>query len=93
MQPDQFITERQYLKNVSEKTILWYRHSFRAFEGALSSKSSIVDRITELRLRKVSAISVNTYLRCINAYFRWLHVEHGQALIKIPRLIGARVVP
>lgn len=26
------------------------------------------------------------YLRCINAYFNWLHREHGKELIKIPRL-------
>ena len=25
-------------------------------------------------------------LRCVNAYFHWLHVEHGQPLIKIPKL-------
>ena len=86
MQPDQFITERRYLRNVSERTIQWYRHSFHAFEGALDSKSSIVSRIAELRQRSVSAVSVNTYLRCINAYLRWLHMEHGQALIRIPRL-------
>jgi site-specific recombinase XerD len=83
---DQFITERRYLKNVSPKTIQWYEHSFKAFDGALASRSAVIARIAELRQRGVSAISVNTYLRCINAYFRWLHTEHGQELVKIPRL-------
>ena len=34
----------------------------------------------------MSAVSVNTYLRCINACFRWMYTEHAQALLKIPRL-------
>jgi integrase/recombinase XerD len=34
----------------------------------------------------VKPVSINTYLRCVNAYLRWLHIEHGQALLTIPRL-------
>ncbi len=83
---DQFITERRYLKNVSPKTIIWYEHSFKAFKDALDSRASLVSRVTELRQRGVSATSVNTYLRCINAYLRWLHLEHKHELLKIPRL-------
>ena len=82
----EFITERRYLKNVTPKTLAWYQHSFKAFEGAMDSKGTIVARIAVLRERGVAAISVNTYLRCINAYLRWLHVEHGQTLLRIPRL-------
>ena len=62
--------ERRYLKNVSPKTVLCYEHSVKAFERALDTKALIVTRITELRQRNVSAISVNTYLRCINAFLR-----------------------
>ncbi len=58
---EEFITERQYLKNVSPKTLLWYRDSFKAFEGALDSRAAVVSRVTVLRQRGVSAISVNTY--------------------------------
>jgi integrase/recombinase XerD len=67
-----FIEERKYLKNVSEQTLDWYRYSFRAFEGSLSSEDEIKARIIELRQRGVKPISVNTYLRCIKAYFVWL---------------------
>jgi hypothetical protein len=35
-----FIRERQYLKAVSPKTIIWYGCSFKAFEGALESKEA-----------------------------------------------------
>jgi hypothetical protein len=83
---EQFITERRYLKNVTEKTILWYKHSFKAFEGALDTKATITARIGELRERGVAAVSVNTYLRCVNAYLRWLHTGHGRELLRFPRL-------
>ena len=85
MSTNQFITERSYLKGVSHATIQWYHSSFKAFEGGLDSKQAIIERIGTLR-KTNSAISVNTYLRCLNAYFRWRHEEHGADLIKIPRL-------
>jgi hypothetical protein len=68
-----FIRERQYLKAVSPKTIIWSACSFTAFDGALESKEAVRQRIVELRQREVSPITINSYLRCINAYFRWLH--------------------
>src|SRR5688572_1582038 len=84
---ESFIKERIYFKNVSPKTIAWYRDSFKAFEGVLVDKQSIGKRIMEMRERGVCAISINTWLRCINAYFRWLHSEgHSPQLLKIPRL-------
>jgi integrase/recombinase XerC len=82
---DQFITERSYLKGVSQATIQWYHSSFKAFKDGMDSKQAIIERIGALR-KTNSAISINTYLRCLNAYFRWRHEEHGADLIKIPRL-------
>src|SRR5215831_8754567 len=81
-----FIRERQYLKAVSPKTLIWYGCSFKAFENALESKESVQRRIVELRQRNVSPITINSYLRCINAYFMWLHREHGREIVVIPKL-------
>jgi len=84
---EQFIQERTYFKNVTPKTVDWYRQSFHAFDGAMDSRASIGDRIGKLRTAGVSAISVNTYLRAVNAYFRWGHSEgHLPELIRIPKL-------
>ena len=69
---EQFIKERQFLKGVSDKTLQWYKSSFKAFEGALESKAAVIERIAELQ-KNNSNISVDTDLRCVNAYFRWLH--------------------
>jgi len=83
---DQFIQNRKYLKAVTPKTLAWYKCSFAAFNGAMSNREAIVARIVELRERHVSTITINSYLRCINAFLRWRHEEHKQELIRIPRL-------
>jgi len=83
---EQFIQGRKYLKAVSPKTLIWYQCSFKAFDGATSSKETINRRIVELRERGVSPITINSYLRCINAYLRWLHEEHQHSPLRIPRL-------
>jgi integrase/recombinase XerD len=84
---EQFIRERMYLKNVAPKTVLWYRQSFHAFEGAMDGKAAIGERIVRLRNAGVSAVSVNTYLRTLNAFFRWAHTEgHLAELLRVAKL-------
>src|ERR1035437_4363624 len=70
----QFISERKYLLNVTPKTIIWYGCGFKAFEGALDSLEAAKRRVGELRERGISSITVNSYLRCINAFWKW----HGK---------------
>jgi len=83
---ENFIQERVYLKGVSPRTVEWYHGAFRAFNNALESKQTIMARIAELKARGVSHITINSRLRCINAYFRWLHQEPGGEFVRIPKL-------
>src|SRR4051812_48206731 len=92
---DLFVRERTYLKSVSPKTLAWYRDSWRAFSSQLDGcnrsapeiKTALLDGIAVLKQRNVSAISVNTYLRCINAFLRWAHTErHLNDLVNLPKL-------
>jgi site-specific recombinase XerD len=83
---ENFITELRYIRNVSAATLEIYAHAFKAFAGATDSRATVVQRIAELRSRGVLPVSVNTYLRCVNAYFNWRHIEHQQERIRIPRL-------
>jgi integrase/recombinase XerD len=84
---EQFIQERTYFKNVSPRTVEWYRQGFRAFEGAIESKSTIGERIIRLRDARISAVTVNSYLRVVNAYHRWCYTEgHSKELIRFPKL-------
>ena len=76
---DEFIKSRQYLKNVTPKTIDWYKDSFGAFQrfhpGEDYSNQSLSAFVVALRDSGVSPISCNTYCRAVNAYLRWLHEE------------------
>ena len=67
----QFITERKHLLNVTPKTIIWYGCGFKAFEGTVESLEAAKQRVGGLRERGVPSITVNSYLRCINAFWRW----------------------
>jgi integrase/recombinase XerD len=66
----QFISERKYLLNVTPKTIIWYCCGFKAF-AAVDSLEAAKRRVGELRERGISSITVNSYLRCINAFWKW----------------------
>lgn len=84
---EQFIRERMYFKNVTPKTVLWYRQSFHAFDGAMDSKAAIGERIVRLRDAGASPVSVNTYLRALNAFFRWANAEgHLGELLRVTKL-------
>jgi len=76
-----FIQERKYLKNTTPKTLTWYGDAFQALEGALESETGLKQRIIELRCRGISPVSVNSWLRCIDAFLNW----RGDG-VKIPRL-------
>ncbi len=67
----QFISERKYLLNVTPKTIIWYGCGFKASAGAVDPLEAAKRRVGELRERGISSITVNSYLRCINAFWKW----------------------
>lgn len=74
---DRFLQERTYLKGVSPETLRYYRWVRRAFSLILQqpTKAGMLDCITKLLADGVSPTSVNTYLRGLKAYVRWLHEE------------------
>ena len=72
---DSFVNERKYLHNVSPQTIRWYYLSRRAWERFQP------DFVINARKSGVSAITVNSYGRALNAYFRWAKLD-----TRIPRL-------
>jgi integrase/recombinase XerD len=53
----------------------------------LDSREAINQRIVVLRQRGISPVSINTWLRCINAYLKWL----GEPT-KIPKLTEERKI-
>src|SRR5689334_18907739 len=61
----EFVKERKYLHNVSPATLSWYAASWKAWEKYQP------DFVINAREAGVSPATVNCYLRCLNAYFRW----------------------
>jgi site-specific recombinase XerC len=84
----QFLRERTYLKNVSPKTRVWYETAWKAFKGTQPQGLSDADVnagsltrnhltafIVTSRDRGLRVVTVNTWLRALNAFCRWLHEE------------------
>jgi integrase/recombinase XerD len=86
---EQFLRERRYLKNVSPKTRVWYETAWKTFlatqpAGVATAELNGAPPITRqhlhvfvvaLRDRGVRPVTVNTWLRALNAFCRWLHEE------------------
>ena len=45
MTPEQFVEKRKYLKNVTPRTLTWYAHSFKRFDGAIDGNAEVIVRI------------------------------------------------
>lgn len=102
--PQLFIQERQYLKNVSRTTLIWYQTAFSVFEDCgledLSHQppqavlAKLKDRVMHLQASKrVKPISINSWLRVVNAYLRWAHQEGYLAEpLRIPKLKAPEAV-
>lgn len=88
---DQFLRERQYLKNVTPKTVIWYETAFKSFSQTVSidspaefGKAALQKFVVASRHRGLSAVSCNTYVKALNAFLAWMlsegHVSHALAL-------------
>lgn len=96
---EQFCKEKQYLKSVSKKTLIFYRQSMRAYQRIMGeaefSKSSLKDFVIGLRESGVSTASINCWARGINSFLSWLHEnEYTLERLKIkPLKEEQKVVP
>ncbi len=77
---ESFIRERRYLHNLAESTLTYYREVYHNFDkaGAFTdlSKKSLSEALIAFRTRGVTVGAINTYIRGINTFLRWLH-ENG----------------
>jgi integrase/recombinase XerD len=67
----QFIRERQYLHNVSPRTIEWYENSLRWLPNDSPSQSDLNDAVLRMREKGLKATGCNCAIRAINAYLKW----------------------
>ncbi len=68
---EQFIKERQYLVNVSERSIEWYKQAFRWLPNQDPTDQDLNQVVVRMRDGGLKARSVNSYRTAINAYLHW----------------------
>jgi integrase/recombinase XerD len=89
---EQFLKERTYIKNVSPKTLDFYRSSFKAYQkingdASLPTKKDLTNFVTGMREKGIKPVSCNTYIRGINSFLTWLYEnEYIPEPLKIKQL-------
>jgi site-specific recombinase XerD len=91
---ERFVEVRKNLKGVSPKTLEAYGHAWRAWGGSLPEDEAqldedVIENLTiTLRQREgLCAISVNTYLKVLKTFLRWLAAKRY-----IPRMLPVQFV-
>jgi integrase/recombinase XerD len=76
---EQFVKERRYLHNVSERTIQWYEESFKWLGRFEATEQGLKDFVIAMRQAGLKPISCNNRIRVANAYCKWaklpLHID------------------
>lgn len=72
---EQFLQEKIYLKNVTNRTVGFYRQSFTALKkhGGQLSKEGLNQFIITMRQSGISPVTCNTYIRGVNSLLTWLY--------------------
>ena len=91
---EQFLRERGLLKNVSPKTLIWYRVAFQNYAQMFGSqppelptKALLQKFVISLRERGLKPVTCNTYICAMNAFCLWLHQEgHVKERVKLSKL-------
>ncbi|HVN17453.1 MAG TPA: tyrosine-type recombinase/integrase [Dongiaceae bacterium] len=78
---EQFIKERQYLQNVSPRTVQWYQESLKWLRVEEPTEANLKDFVFRMREKNLKPTSCNNRIRAVNAYLKW-----SSSPLKIPRL-------
>jgi len=68
---EQFIRERLYLKNVTPRTVEWYRESLRWLPCESPSQLQLTEAVVHMREKGRAATGCNVAIRAINSYLHW----------------------
>lgn len=77
---EEFLKERKYLLNVSQRTIEWHQQALRWLGVEEPTAQQLKDCVIRMREAGLKASSVNCHLCSINAYLKWLDSE-----LRIPK--------
>lgn len=65
---EQFLKEKQYLKSVTKKTLIFYQYSMKAYNRIFPTKVTLKTFVINLRESEVSTASINCWARGINSF-------------------------
>src|SRR5262245_48982421 len=89
----QFLTERRYLRNLTERSTGWYVGVFRRYSNlgdnasTLPTKGRLHQFVFTLRECGVQPVTINSYRTALNALCRWMHEEgHLSERLTLPHL-------
>jgi integrase/recombinase XerD len=66
-----FIREKQYLQNVSDNTVRWYKHALKWLPSENPDEAELREMIIRMREAGLKATGANAALRAINVYLHW----------------------
>lgn len=79
---EQFLKEKQYLRNVTPKTLDWYASAWVALTKTVTvaeprdlTRGTLSEFVVRSRERGLSPVTVNTWSKALNAFLGWLHAE------------------
>lgn len=84
---DEFTRERQYLMNVSDHTIRWYRCALKWLPNENPTEDQLNSMVIRMRERGLKATGCNAAIRAINCYLRWSGSPHTVQFLKEPKLV------
>lgn len=88
---EQFIKERVYLKGVSNRTVEWYKESFKWLGNESPSENDLKTFVMKMREKGLTAASCNNRIRSVNAYLHWQKMGNtkcgsGCSHLRVPKL-------
>lgn len=99
---ERFIRESKFIRNASPRTLRFLTQSWNSFARVMDlspevelSPGGLKDYVINLRSAgTLKPVSVNTYIRGVNCFLTWLHVEgYSEVRLKIIRLRVERTIP
>jgi len=96
---EQFLKEREHLKNVTPRTLVWYRTAFKNYQAALAdaapslpTKATMQQFVVAMRDRGVRPVTCNTNIAAMNAFCLWLQQLYTAAFRRLLRDSGVTPV-
>jgi integrase/recombinase XerD len=86
---DQFIKEKRFLENLSERTLKYYGWIFNRWDdyiGEMPDKQNIKDFVIKVQESGVSVYTANSYIRGMNSFLTWMAENDHCELFRIKKL-------